>query len=95
MRRVIALATVVAAVTVGATSATAGPPTAFEQGAKLCARQGGSFTSDADGYDCYRSQYSPFSERQFSQAQRLCGRNEGSFVSGFWNSSSAYGCTWY
>jgi hypothetical protein len=95
MRRVIALATVVAAFTVGATSATAAPPTAFEQGAKLCARQGGNFTSDANSYRCDRSQYSPFSERQFSQAQRLCARNEGAFTSGFSGGYSFYSCYWY
>jgi hypothetical protein len=76
MRRLIALTTVVAAL-VGATSATAERPNAYEQGQKLCERQGGSFViPDISSYSCTKGG-AGFTTRHLSQAERLCFRNGG------------------
>jgi hypothetical protein len=86
MRRLIALTTVVAALGVGATSATAAAPTAFEQFQKLCFRQGGSvFVGGGFPLRCIAFS---FTDRDLAQAQRLCLRNEGTFV----GSSGEYSC---
>ena len=92
MRRIITLTTVVAALGVGATSATAAPPSPFDQGNKLCLRQGGDFLSNLDTY--YECQTIPVSlswgDRDLSQAAKLCSRNGGLFLDGFWY----YRCEW-
>ena len=79
MKRFIALTTVVAALGVGATSATAAPPTAGEQIQKLCQRQG---SGPAFGLSCTRF-LEGFSDRELSHAEKLCDRVGGDFSSGF------------
>ena len=74
MRRVIALATVAAALALGATSATAARPTPQEQGVRHC----GGWSSGPNSYSCQGD----FTERDLTQARRLCERNGGLFVPG-------------
>jgi hypothetical protein len=86
MRRLIALTTVVAALGVGATSATAAPDS-FAQAARLCERQGGTFGTNILGYSCNSSE--AFDARELTQATRLCNRIGGGLIT---FSAVQYGC---
>ncbi len=87
MRRLVALTTVVAAMGVGATSATAAPDP-FAQAFRLCERQGGDFGTNPLGYSC--GVPGVLTDRDLVQAARVCNRNGGGFLN---LSSNVYGCT--
>jgi hypothetical protein len=88
MRRLIALTTVVAALS-GATSATAGPDP-FAAGERLCHRQDGGFSIGTPGVDYYcQGSGAGFTDRQFTQAYKLCTRNGGIF---YYLNSNLYRC---
>jgi hypothetical protein len=70
MRRLIAVTTVLVALGVGASSATAAPPGLFGHA------QGGSFGTGAGSYSCSRVGQS-YTDRELSQADRVCMRTGG------------------
>jgi hypothetical protein len=76
MRRLIAVTTVLVALGVGASSATAAPPGLFGHAQRLCERQGGSFGTGAGSYSCSRVGQS-YTDRELSQADRVCMRTGG------------------
>jgi hypothetical protein len=79
MRRLIAVITVLAALGVAASSATAGPDP-FAAGERLCHRQDGAFSIGTPGVDYYcQGSGAGFTDRQFTQAYKLCTRNGGIF----------------
>ncbi len=77
MRRLIALTIVVAALGVGATSASAAGPDPYAQGQRVCERQAGLFGGIGGFYYSCVSISGDFLERQIQQASRLCVRNGG------------------
>lgn len=73
MKRLLALAVLVAACAAGGGSASAEPPH-FRPVAKLCQAQGGIFYTDLHpGYGCRRGRFLElFSEEDLERASRLC-----------------------